>query len=378
MDKEIREALEAVKRHSKGTADRVEQVREEVASYMNNQLPSLVAQSISNHFIANPLSSLPPSHERQTWREAILAVIDEVRPRQPPPPSAADLTGKIAAHIADETDRTLSKFTKKMEAAIDKAIKNIENNLLKRCDRLDEKMAGLVSTQGISEEQVQQRINAALAERPTQQGTGLSEEQVTERIEAALRRDRRTRAATEAPQEIVVCTSERRQATEPWMFKGDRTQDLRTWILACEDFFARNPQQWVQDRERIIYAIGRLETGSKAYSFGAFYRRAMDGIHGIPRVATHKYWTSFVTELKKRFLSTKEAAEALISSDQLKYKGDVDDFIMKFKEPNTFTGMNGEVLRGKIKTKIPLEWCRQIIHHLNKIWMRTGWIWWLR
>ena len=79
----------------------------------------------------------------------------------------------------------------------------------------------------------------------------------------------------------------------------------------------------------------------------------MDGIEGITRVDTHKYWSNFETAIKGRFLSSEETARAIIKIDQLTYQKDIQDVISKFNQYNAHAGYTGELLRNKIKGKIP-------------------------
>ena len=45
----------------------------------------------------------------------------------------------------------------------------------------------------------------------------------------------------------------RRAAQPPFKFENKLTQDVRVWIMACEDFFGRNARQWEEEDERIKY-----------------------------------------------------------------------------------------------------------------------------
>jgi hypothetical protein len=33
-------------------------------------------------------------------------------------------------------------------------------------------------------------------------------------------------------------------ASEPWEYLADKSEDLRAWITACEDYFQCNAWQW--------------------------------------------------------------------------------------------------------------------------------------
>ena len=79
----------------------------------------------------------------------------------------------------------------------------------------------------------------------------------------------------------------------------------------------------------------------------------MDGLEGIIRVETYKYWANFEKAFKDRFLSLEEASQAIIKIDQLTYPKDIHHFLAKFETYNALAGYMGELLRNKIKGKIP-------------------------
>ena len=208
---------------------------------------------------------------------------------------------------------------------------------------------------GITEAQIEERIKAALeaANLGTRQAqASLTEEQVNERIEEALAAQQRQWTADRTERPIVVHTTQQRQATEPNLFSG-KDQDIKDWLLKCQDFFGRNPETWESDREQIIYTIGRLTNNSKAQDFGTYHRCSMDRLEGIIRVDTHKYWANFEKAIKDRFLSSEETSQAIIKIDQLTYQKDIHDFVAKFRQHNALAGYTGELLRNKIKGKIP-------------------------
>jgi hypothetical protein len=320
-NKEITDALEAQKQVSASTAKEVQRVRSDMQLYIANELPSALAAAIQAHFLANPPSSFPAPHEQPAWISSIRDTVKDMIP----PPAPVDIQA-ISASLGAELRKELTKEMQAWRADLSAWKDAGDKKLTDRMNAIEFRIASIRSEEGrrpgLTEEQVQERIKAALeAQRPPPM-QGLSEAQIMERIEAALtlqreQWDARQAEAGRAPPREIVVHNERRQATEPWIYSADRKQDVRTWILACDDFFQRNPTQWVLDRDRIIYAISRMEHGSRAHDFGSYYRRTMDGIDGIPRVDTARYWTTFVSELKERFLSSEEAAEALISIQKL-------------------------------------------------------------
>ena len=403
----IQEEMRSQKRLGKMTAKEVQAIKVTMDSFITNDLSSHLAQAIQHHFGAfpiaqniaqylqeNPISSIPPPHEQDAWKAAIEGVVLQHIRAIPAPPRAEDIVAQVTQNLQSE----LSSLKTEILQSIPKAISTEEirrqiNTAVSclsgpssqgisedKCNRMIRTALAariVPSSQGLTEEQVQERIRTALNARPAQTGiteaqvegrikaaleaanlgtrpahTGLTEEQVNERIEKALAAQQRQWVQDRTERLIVVQTTQQRQATEPYLFSG-KDQDIKDWLLKCQDFFGRNPETWVSDRERIIYAIGRLANNSKAQDFGTHYRRAMDGLEGIIRVDTHKYWANFEKAIKDRFLSSEETSQAIIKIDQLTYQKDIHDFVAKFKTYNALAGYTGELLRTKIKGKIP-------------------------
>ena len=63
--------------------------------------------------------------------------------------------------------------------------------------------------------------------------------------------------------ERMVTTMARAMKTTAWktaeappIYRHAANQDVRVWPMACEDYFGRNPTQWEDEKERVIYALG--------------------------------------------------------------------------------------------------------------------------
>ena len=46
--------------------------------------------------------------------------------------------------------------------------------------------------------------------------------------------------------------SKRKPAAPPFIYKHLDYQDVNVWLLACEDYFTRNPTYWMKEEDRII------------------------------------------------------------------------------------------------------------------------------
>ena len=81
----------------------------------------------------------------------------------------------------------------------------------------------------------------------------------------------------------------RRAAQPPFKFENKPTQDVRVWIMACEDFFGRNAWQWEEEDVRIKYALSMMEE-SAVTPFAITYRKKMTGEFGFPRSDGYDIW----------------------------------------------------------------------------------------
>jgi len=74
--------------------------------------------------------------------------------------------------------------------------------------------------------------------------------------------------------------SKPKPADPPFIYKHLDYQDVKIWLLACKDYFARNPTYWMKEEDRIRYAIGRME-GKEVAPFALAYRKQMTGELGF-------------------------------------------------------------------------------------------------
>jgi len=81
---------------------------------------------------------------------------------------------------------------------------------------------------------------------------------------------------------MVLGGSKRKPADPPFVYKHLDYQDVKVWLLACEDYFARNPTDWMNEEDKIIYAIGRME-GKEVAPFALAYRKQMTGELGFQK-----------------------------------------------------------------------------------------------
>src|SRR5437588_2180096 len=134
---------------------------------------------------------------------------------------------------------------------------------------------------GPSREEIQRRINARRRRRDSN---------VADRNQPTPNEPAPNAAPTGGQPIIVkVDLPERfhwKPATEPWLYGGNLSEDLRTWLLACENLFNWNSTEWETETDCIKYAVGRTKPNYKAHDFGISYRRFMERIRWIPAKTT--------------------------------------------------------------------------------------------
>ena len=60
-------------------------------------------------------------------------------------------------------------------------------------------------------------------------------------------------------------------AEPPAMFRNEKHQDIRRWLLTCMDYFGRKSWQWANEAQRIRYAIAGMD-GKEVGPFAFTYR----------------------------------------------------------------------------------------------------------
>ena len=151
----------------------------------------------------------------------------------------------------------------------------------------NELIAAALATQALENEKVPQKAIEEATRRTREESAGPSREEIQRMIEQARRRRQNSIVPTgggpsvsgQTPngQPIIVKVDlpdryHRRPASEPWLYAGEFSENLRAWLLACENYFNWNPSEWGLETDCVKYAIGRTKEKSKAHDFGISYR----------------------------------------------------------------------------------------------------------
>ena len=152
----------------------------------------------------------------------------------------------------------------------------------------------------------------------------------------------------------TMAQGSRRAAQSPFKFENKPTQDVRVWILACEDFFGRNAWQWEEEDERIKYALSMME-GSAVTPFAITYRKKMTGEFGFPRSDGYDLWENFKNQIQEKFSILHRAQRALRDMEKVRYEGDIEKYLLTLENLNIDAEMSRVAWRNMIEKRLPLE-----------------------
>ena len=153
--------------------------------------------------------------------------------------------------------------------------------------------------------------------------------------------------------------SKRKPADPPFIYKHLDYQDVKVWLLACEDYFARNPTYWMKEEDKTIYAIGRIE-GKEVAPFALAYRKQMTGELGFQKQEGYEYWHIVKTQVILRFTVSHEAERALRRMELVKYQGDIEKYLLELENLNIQAQVTGITWRYMVEKRLPLEALRRL------------------
>src|SRR5437660_6320377 len=301
-------------------------------AYVEKELPARVLATVQLAQDQNPT--------HQEIENQIAAMIRENQPAPAPP------TNMLTKEAADELiAAALAQQAQTNKTAIQKAI--------------EEAAQKAKEAAGPSREEIQRMINARRRRRDSNVADP-NQPPPNEPNEPA------PNAAPVGGQPIIVKVDlperfHRKPATEPWLYGGNFSEDLRAWLLACEDFFNWNPTEWEMETDYIKYAVGRTKDNSKAHDFGISYGRWMEGIDGYPLKPLFARWAKFKAEIIERFEPKEGAMLAKQEMDSLRYKNDISVYLEKIRSLNYRVKMTGVSLHSLISAAVPAEVRNQLI-----------------
>jgi len=148
------------------------------------------------------------------------------------------------------------------------------------------------------------------------------------------------------------------------IFRNEKHQDIRLWLLTCMDYFGRNSWQWENVAQQMRYAISRMD-GKEVALFALTYRRQMTGGIGYTRPEGYVFWHVCAEQAMRRFGPTHEAEKSLRDMRSVKYRGYVAKFFMEMENLNIHARVTGIAWRKMIEDEPLLEALRRLSHREN-------------
>jgi len=158
---------------------------------------------------------------------------------------------------------------------------------------------------------------------------------------------------------MVLGGSKRKPADPLFVYKHLDYQDVKVWLLACEDYFARNPTYWMKEDDKIIYAIGKME-GKEVAPFALAYRKQMTGELGLQKQEGYEYWHIFKAHVILRFTVSQEAERVVRRMELVKYQGDIEKYLLELENLNIQAQVTGIAWRYMVEKRLPLEALRRL------------------
>ena len=157
----------------------------------------------------------------------------------------------------------------------------------------------------------------------------------------------------------AIGDTSKRPAQPPPEYQHAKHQDVRFWLTACKDCFDRNPSQWRNETDRIKYALSKMKGPQVSY-FAMTYRNQMTGELGFTRQEGYELWAIFAEQVVRRFGPTHEEVKVLGEMMKVRYKGDIDQFLLEIKNWNVKARVTGVAFRKMIDDQIPEETVRRM------------------
>ena len=137
-----------------------------------------------------------------------------------------------------------------------------------------------------------------------------------------------------------MAETSKRPAEPQNTFTNAGHEDIRFLLTRCQDYFNRNKLQWREEGDRSKYALGKMQ-GTTVTSFAMAYRNQITGALEYTKQDGYDQWDIFKEQVIRRFGQTHEDVKALREVYQIRYKGDIDEFLQQIESKNNRAKLQG-------------------------------------
>jgi len=144
----------------------------------------------------------------------------------------------------------------------------------------------------------------------------------------------------------------KRPAQPPSEYEHTKHQDIGFWLTTCKEFVNRNPYQWQDEADHIRYALSKIKW-SQVASLAMTYRNPMTGELGHTPQEGDELWDVFTEQAIHRFSPTHEEQKPLREMLKVRYKNDINQFLLGFENWNVELKVTGITFWKLIREQIP-------------------------
>jgi len=169
---------------------------------------------------------------------------------------------------------------------------------------------------------------------------------------------------------IPIANNGKRRSDAALPFKNPKDQNVKLWLLECEDYSRTNPNQCRSNQVRIEYALGRMKA-EEGSAFAFTYCNKMTGELGHRKIEGYEFWEAVRGECILRFSLTHEGERSVALMTKVTYKENIDRHLLKMENQNTHVGMSRVVWRQNVERHIS----KDALHRLSTVEYATDSAW---
>jgi Retrotransposon gag protein len=142
-------------------------------------------------------------------------------------------------------------------------------------------------------------------------------------------------------------TMDRPKRPNPKQFGGNPNEDFRVWLRTVESFVDYVQDSWSSDREKISWVSSLLKDKAEIWYQQRVITMAANNFNDT--------WTSFVSAMEQKYLNTHEVAEKHREMFELKYEGDVRDYIHRMQNLNSIVNVGDLTYIEALRKNLPFD-----------------------
>jgi len=116
----------------------------------------------------------------------------------------------------------------------------------------------------------------------------------------------------------------------PSEYEHAKHQDIPFWLTTGKDIFDGNPYPWEDEAVPIKYNLSKLQ-GSQVASFAKTDGNQMTSELGHTQQEGYELWDVLGEQVIRRFGPTHEEEQALGEILKVRYKNDINQFLLEFQ-----------------------------------------------